>query len=47
MSPELKDENSQISWEKRSVCGKDDEKILDYSPRIPFSFFSAQLFFAR
>jgi len=56
MSPELKKNllNSiekmktvQHSWEKRkgSVCGKDGEKILEYSPRLPFSFFNAQLFF--
>jgi len=34
-------------WEKRSVRGKDGEKILDYSSRIAFSFFNAWLFFTR
>jgi len=33
--------------EKKSVRGKDGEKIRDYFPRIHFSFFSAQLYFAR
>jgi len=59
MSPELKqelvefyekDENSRIFlWKKgkRSMCGKDGEKILDYSPRISFWFFNARLFFTR
>jgi len=57
MTPELKQElveffekdgNSQIFLGKkgnRSVHGKDGEKILDYSPRIPFSFFNARLVF--
>jgi len=59
MSPELKqelvefyekDENRRIfigKNRKGSVCGKDGEKILEYSTRMPFSFFNAQLFFTR
>jgi len=33
--------------EKGIVRGKDDEKILEYSPRLPLSFFNAWLCFTR
>ena len=42
-----KDENSWIilgNKEKRGVCGKHGEKILEYSLRILFSLFNARLF---